>query len=384
MATEKRYYRLCFTLFILWSIILVYNSCLHAAEPVKMALILAQTGIAAEENIPAIQAARLAAEEINSEGGLLGHPVEIIIIDNKSTPLGSKAAAQQAIDSGVTAVVGAFRSSHSLPMAYVLQTAKIPMITPSSTSPEITLVGDYIFRTCFVDLFQGRVMAEFAAYDLGAKGAVVLTNASERYSVSLSDYFRAFFVKCGGKILWTGTYNGNAVDFKDLLSQIVTLSPDVVFVPGYSRDTGLLINQAAKMGIRTVYMGGDAWGNQIVEYAGDALSGSYYSAHWHPDVPFERNNHLKKMLKEKYGIEHIDNMRIPLTYDSLWLLAGAVKKAGSIDRSRVRNALSETEGFKGATGIISFDENGDPMNKEVSILKFENGSWKFIKSKRPQ
>ena len=197
MATEKRYYRLCFTLFILWSIILVYNSCLHAAEPVKMALILAQTGIAAEENIPAIQAARLAAEEINSEGGLLGHPVEIIIIDNKSTPLGSKAAAQQAIDSGVTAVVGAFRSSHSLPMAYVLQTAKIPMITPSSTSPEITLVGDYIFRTCFVDLFQGRVMAEFAAYDLGAKGAVVLTNASERYSVSLSDYFRAFFVKYG-------------------------------------------------------------------------------------------------------------------------------------------------------------------------------------------
>ena len=184
--------------------------------------------------------------------------------------------------------------------------------------------------------------------------------------------------------MWTGTYNGNAVDFKDLLSQIVTLSPDVVFVPGYSRDTGLLINQAAKMGIRTVYMGGDAWGNQIVEYAGDALSGSYYSAHWHPDVPFERNNHLKKMLKEKYGIEHIDNMRIPLTYDSLWLLAGAVKKAGSIDRSRVRNALSQTEGFKGATGIISFDENGDPKNKEVSILKFENGSWKFIKSKRPQ
>ncbi|MBN2297249.1 MAG: ABC transporter substrate-binding protein, partial [Deltaproteobacteria bacterium] len=265
----------------------------------------------------------------------------------------------------------------------VMQAAKIPMITPSSTDPEITLVGDYIFRACFMDSFQGRIMARFAYNDLGAGTAVILTNASEAYSLSLADFFDEGFAGQGGRVLWEGSYNGTAVDFKELLSQVKILSPDVVFVPGYSRDSGLLISQAEKMEIQTVFLGGDAWGNQIADYAGDSLRGSYYSAHWHQDTPFERNKHLKRMFAKKYNISSIDNARIPLTYDALWLMAKAVIDAGSIKKDRIRDALSRTRGFQGATGIISFDHNGDPFNKEASILKFEERAWKFIKSEHP-
>lgn len=367
-------------IYILAAVMVVFIPSARAMEPVKIALILSETGAAARENLPAKKAALLAVEEINAQGGFIGHNVDLVVLDNQSTPLGSKAAAQAAIDLNVTAVVGAFRSSHSLPMAYLFEVAKIPMITPSSTNPEITRAGSYIFRACFIDSFQGNVMAQFARTDLDADNAVVLANANENYSVSLAKYFEAFFTKNGGTVLWAGSYKGNAVDFGDILGRVNKLRPDVVFVPGYSRDSGLLINQAVKMGIGTTFLGGDAWGTQINEYAGESLRGAYCSSQWHPDVPYDRNTHLKKIFKEKYGIEHIENMRIPLTYDSLWLLANAVRMAGSIERSRIRDALSATRGFKGATGIISFNENGDPINKEASILKFENGSWKFIKS----
>lgn len=383
MRIKKGFSKCKYSLVLFFCIYMVFAGAIEASEPVKVALILSKTGVAAQENTPAIQAAQLAVDEINSKGGFVGHKVELVVIDNKSTPLGAKAAAQAAIDLDVIAAVGAYRSSHSLPMAYLFQMAKIPMITPSSTNPEITRVGDYIFRACFIDSFQGHVMAGFAYTDLGARQAVVLTNVNENYSISLAQYFVAFFAKQGGEVLLNGAYKGSATDFEELLTRVRVLKPDVVFVPGYSRDSGLLINQAAKMGVQTIFLGGDAWGNQVAEYAGDSLFGAYYSTHWHPDAPFKPNRHLKKMFKEKYGIDDIENMRIPLTYDSILLLANAVRQAGSVRKTKIRDALSRTKGFRGATGVISFDHNGDPMNKEASILKFENGSWKFIKSERP-
>ncbi len=355
----------------------------HAAHPVKLALIIAQTGIAAKEEVPAIQAARLAVEEINASGGLLGHPVTLVVIDNMSTPLGSKKAAEAAVKQGVIGVIGAFRSSHSLAMVPVVQKAGVPMITPPSTSPGVTAGSDYVFRACFIDSFQGRVMAEFAHRDLGLKTAVVLTNITEDYSITLSRFFREHFERGGGTVLWEGSYPGTATDFRDILGRAKELHPDAVFIPGYARDSGLIINQARAMGIDSVFLGGDAWDQGIVEYAGRALEGSYYSSHWHRDVPFPASEHLKKSFRKKYGNAQIDNMRIPLTYDAILLFADAARRSASLTPREIRAALAKTKGFKGATGSITFDGTGDPLGKEVSIMRFNDGAWRYYKSFSP-
>lgn len=352
----------------------------YAAQPVKLGLILAQTGIAAKEDTPAIQAAQLAVEEINASGGLFGHPVELIIIDNKSTPLGAKKATEQAVRQGVIGIIGAFRSSHSLAMVPVIQKAHIPMITPPSTNPDVTAGSDYVFRACFIDSFQGRVMADFAYRDLRVKSSVVLTNITENYSITLAQFFRDYFNRIGGTVLWEGSYNGTAVDFKDILTRVKELQPEAVFIPGYARDSGLIVSQATAMGIKTVFLGGDAWDEGIVEYAGRALEGSYYSSHWHPDVPYAANDHLKKAFGKRFGNAHIDNMRIPLTYDAVLLFADAVKRSGSLKPSKIRDAIAQTKDFKGASGNITFDKDRNPLGKEASIMKFDDGSWRYYKS----
>lgn len=355
----------------------------EALEPVKVALVYSETGIAAPENKPAAGAARIAVEEINHRGGLLGRPLELILIDNKSTPLGSKRAAEKAIKLKVATVIGAFRSSHSLPLAKSLQAAGIPMISPSSTKPAITLSGPYIFRACFIDSFQGQAMARFAFFDLGAKRAGVLINNNEGYSLTLSEYFIKAFRELGGKALLQGNYKGMAIDFSEVISKVKDSRPDVLFIPGYSRDSGLLIKQAVRNGIKTTFLGGDAWGNQIYDYGGSALEGSYYSAQYHPAVPFARNQHLKKIYRDKYDMDNITNMRIPLTYDAVLIFSEAVQRAGSIEPDKIRDALARTKNFQGATGTITFNLNGDPMDKEASILGFQKGSWIFVKSLRP-
>ncbi|HQI82390.1 MAG TPA: ABC transporter substrate-binding protein [Deltaproteobacteria bacterium] len=352
----------------------------RAAHPVKLALIIAETGIAAKEEIPAIQAARLAVEEINASGGLLGHPVTLVVIDNKSTPLGAKKAAEEAVKQGVIGVVGAFRSSHSLAMVPVVQKAGVPMITPPATNPDVTAGSDYVFRACFIDSFQGRVMAELAYRDLGLKTAVALTNITENYSITLTRFFREHFERVGGTFLWEGSYPGTATDFRDILGRVKDLHPDAVFIPGYARDSGLIISQARAMGIDPVFLGGDAWDQGIVEYAGRALEGSYYSSHWHHDVPFAANEHLKKAFRRKFGNAQIDNMRIPLTYDAVMLFADAARRSASLAPRDIRAALAQTKDFKGATGSITFDRDGNPVGKEASIMRFNDGAWRYYKS----
>ncbi len=354
-----------------------------AQKSVKVALIYSETGLAAPENKPAAGAARIAVEEINRKGGLLGRPLELILIDNQSTPIGSKQAAEKAIELKVSTVIGAFRSSHSLPMAKTLQAAGIPMISPSSTNPAVTLTGPYVFRACFIDSFQGEAMAQFAFHNLGAKKAGIMINSNEVYSLTLSEYFLKAFNKLGGKIIVQENYKGTAIDFGEIISKARVARPEVLFIPGYSRDSGLLIKQAVQSGIETIFLGGDAWGNQIYAYGGGALEGSYYSAQYHSAVPFEKNRHLKKIYRAKYHIDHISNMRIPLTYDSVLIFSEAVRRAGSIEPEKIRDALALTRKLKGATGTITFDRNGNPKGKEASILKFREGSWVFVKTLRP-
>ena len=352
-----------------------------AAEPVKIAAIFAQTGIAAVNNAPYSQMIELAIEELNRKGGLLGRSVELILLDNKSTPLGSMSAAKKAVQLQVTAVIGAIWSSHSLAAAPVLQKSGIPMITPISTNPKVTGIGNYVFRVCFIDSFQGKAMAQFAYNELGAKTAIVLEIINEEFSLTLSEYFVESFMKYGGKVLLKSSYKNNAVDFALLLDKVKVLPSDVVYVPGYARDSGLLIKQAVSMGIHTTFLGGDGW-NQIYDYGGAEVEGNFYSAAWHPDVPYTKSIHLQKIYSQKYK-NRLTHTGAPLAYDAVMLLADAVLRAGTLERSKIRNALAETEGFQGATGTITFDEQGDPLNKEVIILKLEKGGATYFKSIKP-
>ena len=355
-------------------------SCM-AKEPIKIAAIFAKTGIAAgvveEYNLVSI-----AVDEINKKGGVLGRKIEVIEFDNKSTAIGTKQAALEAVKLNVTAVIGAVWSSHSLAMAPTLQKAGIPMITPNSTNPKVTLIGDYIFRTCFIDPFQGKVMATFARQEIGAKTSVILTNINSDFSIGLSESFKKTALEKGLQILSEEKYLEKAADFTDIIQKVKALKPEVIFLPGYSRDSSLIIKQARKMGIRSIFLGGDAWNDTMFEYAGKSVEGSYFSGCWHMNVSFPKGKQLRNTYMKKYGKEKM-GLYLPLVYDAVMVLADAIERAGSLDRKKIRDALASTKDFECATGTITFDENGDPMNKDAVILKLDKGSIAFVKSIKP-
>jgi branched-chain amino acid transport system substrate-binding protein len=371
--------KISYTVLLISLLIPVIFAQAEAKEAIKISAIFAKTGGAAKDNAPNFQGISLAVEEINSQGGLLGRQLEVIELDNRSNLIGSKEAALKTVELGVTAVIGAAWSSHSLAIAPVLQQEKIPMISPISTNPKVTLVGNYIFRVCFIDPFQGKVMAQFTYRDLKARTAIILTNVNSEFSIGLAEFFEKSFTKSGGKVLWEGDYREKAVDFSTVLRKVQLLKPDAVFVPGYINDSALLIKQAREMEIRTIFLGGDGWsGNQMYKYGGKAIEGSYYSQHWHSKVPFPRSQQLQASYRSKYG-----KSIMPGFLPSVMVLADAIRRAQSQDREKIRDTLAATKNFQGATGTITFDENGDPVNKDAVILKFENGTSVFVKTIKP-
>ncbi len=347
------------------------------AEPIKIGAIFSETGLAAPHNKPLIEMTKLAICHINANGGVLGKPLKLVLFDNLSTPIGSAQAARRLVLQDITAVIGAHWSSHSLAIAPILQKAGIPMISPGSTNPEVTKGKDYIFRACFLDSFQGVAMAKFARDELHAKSAVVLTNIDEAYSIMLGEYFRDAFKKTDGKILSEIYYRGNATDFSINIKELIRLKPDVVYLPGYTRDSGLCIKQAATMGFSTTFLGGDAW-DEIGKFTGPAINGSFQSAPWHPKVPFAASRKMKELYYTAYGKE-IENNSSPLAYDAVMILADAITRAGSLDRKAIRDALAATGNFPGATGAITFDENGDPLQKGIIIIQFQDGKQIYKK-----
>jgi branched-chain amino acid transport system substrate-binding protein len=351
--------------------------------PVEIGVIVAQSGKARDYGNSAIQGAKIAVDEINARGGVLGHQFHLALFDNKSTALNAREAAIKAIGRKVVGVVGAVWSTHSLAVAPVLQKHGIPMISPGSTAPEVTRTGHFIFRTCYTDEFQGQLMAKFAYESNHFRRAAVLTNISESYSKVLARYFSANFKKYGGDIVYEGGYKGSAIDYRDILSPLRSLKPDAIFVPGYSIDSGLIIKQARKLGIEAVFMGGDAWETAIAEYAGKALNGSYYSTFWHPDMPYPKSRQFVALFRSAFGDGEI-SAYAPLAYDAVWLLADAIIRSGSLDSEKIRDALAATREFEGATGRFSFNEYGDPVNKGASIHRFSDGHWTFYKAFAPK
>ncbi|MFH1985317.1 MAG: ABC transporter substrate-binding protein [Pseudomonadota bacterium] len=381
-TTEMKQNRLWWAVFLAASWLMA-TTCPAAAPPIQIAAVLPLTGQAQAFGEAAMRGARVAVNEINAGGGVLGRPLALVPIDNRSTPLTAKQAAEKAVKGDVIGVVGAMWSTHSLAVAPVLQNAGIPMISPGSTAPEVTRVGDYIFRTCYTDDFQGKLMADFAFQSLGAHTAAVFTNLNETYSQTLARYFMAAFVRNPGTVLTEAGYKSTAIDFKAILEPLLAKTPDVVFIPGYTHDSGLLIRQARSMGIGSTFLGGDAWEATISAVAGAALEGSYFSTHWHPRVPYPSSRRFITRYTATYGKTLISPFSA-LAYDAVWLFAEATRTAGTVDRRQIRDALAGITHFDGATGAITFDRNGDPVRKGASIMKYDQGKWVFYKAFEPQ
>ena len=367
------------TIFLILLIFLTNSNAVQSTQSVKVGAVFAKTGKMAFGNTEALNAVRYAIEKINNQGGVLNRKLTLIEFDNHGTAIGSKIAAKKAVESGVVIVFGANWSSHSLAMGPVLQAAQIPMITPISTNPKVTLEGNYIFRICFTDPFQGIVLSQFATNDLKAKSAAVLTNVDDKYSEGLARFFIEDFKRNGGQIVFVENYLENTSDFSSFFEKIKQFEPDVIFHPGHTKMSAFVLKQARKQNIAIPFLGGDGWNDTMYKIAGSSIEGNYYSNHWHQDQKGLKSVQFVKEYKEKNWDAH---PVCALAEDCVFLFADAVKRAQSFDPVLIRDAIAATENFKGITGSISFDENGDPI-KSAAILKFEDKRSVFVKSVEP-
>jgi branched-chain amino acid transport system substrate-binding protein len=354
---------------LLSAILLSSISMVWADDEVKVAAIFAKSGEASEDNLEFFDAARFAVDEVNSAGGVHGRKIKLIEYDNHSTPIQSKLAAKKAVADGAVAVIGASWSSHSLAMAPYLQKMKVPMISPNSTHPDVTLTGDFIFRACFNDSFQGRTLAKFARENLKAATAVVVMNITSDYSIGLSKIFKEHFTVTGGKVLAILNYKSSEqTDFKDLVQEAKALNPDVLFIPGYA-ESGYVVRQAQDIGIAAMMLGGDGWPDRrFYANGGQDLKEGYFTVHWSEDLDTDESREFVARYKKRYKIPDFAT----IVYDASMLLFDAMKRAESLDSQSIRDALAATENFDGVTGKISFDENGDPV-KQVLVMKITNG-----------
>jgi branched-chain amino acid transport system substrate-binding protein len=350
-----------------------------AAESIKIASIFAFTGAAASSNRYAAAGVRFGVADINRRGGIQGQAVELIEIDNHSTPIGSKVAADQAVAAGVTAIVGATWSSHSLAIARVAQAHQIPMITPDSTHIDVTRVGDYIFRACFTDPFQGRVLARFAREALQAATAVVFTNITSDYSMGLAEAFRHDFTRRGGTILTEIPYEHQQENFAREAAQAAALQPDVLFIPGHDEESIALLKAVREAGLRAIPIGADGWNTEkFYQGAGSVVARAYFSTHWTEESPDARARQF--VAAHKQPGEPLSDAS--LGYDAVLLLADAMRRAGRPERRLIRDALAATRNFPGVTGKITFDSHGDPV-KPVVIMEIKKGAYRIFATITP-
>lgn len=351
----------------------------NSNNTVKVAAIFAKSGQAAEDNLELFQAVRFAVEEVNRKGGVYGRRVELREYDNHSTPIQSRQAAKKAVADGAVAVIGASWSSHSLAMAPYLQKMKIPMISPDSTNPKVTAVGDYIFRACFNDIFQGKTLARFARDYLHSSTAVIAMNVSSDYSIGLSGIFTEHFEAGGGKVLATLNYKFSQTDFRDLLEEAKAMNADVLFVPGHA-ESGFIVRQAQEIGVSSKMLGGDGWPyRQFYANGGQDLKEGYYTAHWSKELDNEKSINFITRYNKSYEISEFATT----SYDAAMLLFDAMQRAKTLESKSIRDALAATKDFEGVTGKISFDESGDPV-KQTVIMKITNGRPSLFRVINPE
>jgi branched-chain amino acid transport system substrate-binding protein len=324
---------------------------------------------------------RLALDEINSSGGVLGQPIRLITKDNQSKPGETSTAVRELITRNrIVALIGEVASGRSLEAAPIAQRSGIPMISPASTNEKVTEAGDHIFRVCFIDPFQGTVCAKFAR-KLGARKAAILTDVSKDYSLGLAKSFKEEFVKEGGVITGQQSYSGGDKDFSAQLTAVKADNPDIIFLPAYYTEAPLIIRQARQLGITVPFVGGDGWDSpELVAVGGPAVEGCYFSNHFSNQSTDPKVVEFVKAYRAKYNTD--PDAMVALGYDSLKLLADSMKRAGTTDPAKVTAAIANTKDFDGVTGKITLDAHRNP-NKPAVILQVKDGKFSYVETISP-
>jgi branched-chain amino acid transport system substrate-binding protein len=358
---------------VLSIVLLAFSGCGGAAEEsttIKIGTIAPTTGQVAVYGQAVDQAVRLAVKNMNAAGGLLEKEIELIGYDNKGDITESVNAFNRLVgNDGIDVFIGAVISSTTLTIAPLAVESGIPMISATATNLEITPIGDNIFRACFIDPYQGVVMAQFAAEELKAKRVGILFNTADDYSTGLADSFKAEFEAAGGTITnFEGYTGGSDKDFKSILTKVKAEAPDVLFLPDYYNTVSLLAEQAKELGIEATLIGGDGW-DGVLGVTDEAVEGAYYASHFAKDDPAEN---VQKFIAEfEAEVGEMPNSFSALGYDAAMIMMEAVQNAGSTDSAAVVEALKGTD-YEGITGHIQFDADGNPV-KSISIIRVKDG-----------
>jgi branched-chain amino acid transport system substrate-binding protein len=314
-------------------------------------------------------------------GEVLGKTIEMPLVDNKSEKVEAANAVSRLIEfNKADVVIGTYGSACAIPGSEVAQKQGVAMIGCSPTNPLVTVGKEYAFRVCFIDPFQGRVMAQFAYEELGAKNALIIQDIASDYSVGLAHFFQAAFQ---GKILETISYQTGDQDFTAQLTVASAKNPDVIFIPAAAYgDAALIIKQARELGMESTFLGGDTWeAPEFLEVGGAAVEGSYFSTHFDAEaITTEAAAEFGKAFQDKYG--YPPSAFAALGYDAYMLAVDAVERAGSTDHAAIQAALAATDGFEGVTGVIALDENGDAV-KDAVVKTIKGGEFKYIATVRP-
>ncbi len=364
------------------------TGCAKKENVIKVGEFGGLTGSTATFGISTKNGIDMATEEINAAGGLLGKKVQVIVEDDRCLAEEAASAVKKLVTQDkVVAVLGEVASTRSLAGAPICQENKIPMVTPSSTNPKVTEVGDYIFRVCFIDPFQGEAMAKFAFDNLKVKKAAILKDGKSDYSVGLGQYFAETFQKLGGRIVADESYFEGDQDFKAQLTSIKGKRPEAIFIPGYYTEVGLIARQARELGLNIPLLGGDGWDSpKLTEIAtmkkpGDALKDCYFSNHYAADDPNPVIQDYIKKYKAKYG-EMPDAMAV-LGYDAAHILYDAIQRAGSTEGAKIRDALAQTRDFPGVAGQTTIDSVRNARKPLVVLKIAEGGKYEYTATVNP-
>ncbi|MGE5552664.1 MAG: ABC transporter substrate-binding protein [Betaproteobacteria bacterium] len=351
-----------------------------AAKEIRIGVSAPITGDIAALGQSTKNAALMAEQEINAKGGLkVGkekYKVRFIIEDDENKPESTATVFQKLINQDqVVVIIGSQSSKCSNAGAPIAEAAGVPQISPWSTNPNVTKGKQFVFRACFIDPFQGKVVAMFAKNRLKAKTAAVLYDVASDYNKGIAEVFKAEFAKGGGKVVAFETYTTGDKDFSAQLTKIKAANPDVLFLPNYFNEVPLQAQQAHKLGLKAKLLGSDSWDNEtdLLKVSPADLEGAYFSNHYSADVKNPVSDRFVKAYEAKFKMK--PDAAAALTYDAAQIVFKAIEKAGKIDRKAIRDALAKITGFKGVTGTISFGGSPDPVKSAVMI---RIGGGKFV------
>jgi branched-chain amino acid transport system substrate-binding protein len=325
----------------------------------------------------------LAVDELNKKGGMDGKKIELVKVDNKSDAAeATNGAIKLTSQNKVAAIIGAATSGDTVAQAQIADDTKTVLLTPSGTSPNVTVgengkLNDYVFRICFIDPFQGTVAANFASKQLKVKNAAIFADSSSDYAKGLSASFKKTFEAAGGSVVSEEAYVAKDTDFRATLTRIKAKNPEFIFIPGYYEEVGLIIKQARELGITVPFMGADGWDSpKLVELAGaNNLNNTYITNHYSSEDPDKKIQDFVTTFKEKNNGDS-PNAFNALGYDSVYLLADAVKRAGSTDPGKIKDALASTKDLSLVTGLVTVDKDHNPV-KSATVLEYKDGKQVF-------